>query len=89
MPVGSSWGRVLKFCKDKKVGVPYKAMSLYQELIVIGAIARKIKFFTGKDGAKKYQDDVLHATYLQLSDGQIFEEPDSHWYMCDCLGVET
>lgn len=87
MPGGNSWGKVLAFCKGKHISVPSKVMSLYQELVVIGSIIRKIKFFTEVGSAKKYQDNVLHLTYLQLSDGRIFEEPNSHWYMCDCLEV--
>ena len=82
----SNWASVLAFCKDKHVSIPFKALSLYQEMIVIGAIIRKVKFFTEIGVARKYQDDILYVTYLQLSDGRIFEESNSHWYMCDCLG---
>ena len=51
-------------------------------------IVRNVKFFTDVGMVRKYQDNILYATYLQLSDGRIFEEPNSHWYMCDCLGAE-
>ncbi|MBJ2180719.1 McbB family protein [Pseudomonas veronii] len=84
----NNWASVLAFCKGKHVSVPFKALSLYQELIVIGAIVRNVKFFTDVGMVRKYQDNILYATYLQLSDGRIFEEPNSHWYMCDCLGAE-
>lgn len=84
----NNWASVLAFCKGKHVSVPFKALSLYQELIVIGAIVRNVKFFTDVGMVRKYQDNILCATYLQLSDGRIFEEPNSHWYMCDCLGAE-
>ncbi len=84
----NNWASVLAFCKGKHVSVPFKVLSLYQELIVIGAIVRNVKFFTDVGMVRKYQDNILYATYLQLSDGRIFEEPNSHWYMCDCLGAE-
>jgi len=84
----NSWASVLAFCKGKHVSVPFKVLSLYQELIVIGAIVRNVKFFTDVGMVRKYQDNILYATYLQLSDGRIFEESNSHWYMCDCLGAE-
>lgn len=84
--VKNEWARVLNFCKGKHASVPSKELSFYQELIVVGAIIRKIKFFTEPGTTRKYQDDVLYVSYLQLSDGQLYEEPASHWYMCDCLG---
>jgi McbB family protein len=87
-PAKNSWSSVLAFCKSRRVGVPAKALSLYQEMIVIGAVIRKIKFFTEHNDGCKYQDDVLYSSYLQLKDGQLFEESNSHWYMCDCLRVE-
>lgn len=86
MPAKNKWACVLAFCKNKHVGVPSKSLSLYQEMLVIGAIARKVKFFTEYGSGRRYQDDILHGSYLKLSDGEIFEECNSHWYMCECLG---
>ncbi|ANF87046.1 Microcin B17-processing protein McbB [Pseudomonas antarctica] len=88
MPGKNSWASVLAFCRKKHVGVPAKSLSLYQEMIVVGAVIRMIKFFTQYSDGCKYQDNILHGAYLQLTDGQIFEEPNSHWYMCDCLRGE-
>lgn len=81
----NDWASILAFCKNKHVGVPTKALSLYQEMIVVGAVIKKIKFFTEYNDGHKYQDDVLHSSHLRLMDGHISEEPNSHWYMCDCL----
>lgn len=83
----NNWASVLGFCRNKHVNVPSKTLSLYEEMIVVGSIIKKIKFFTDPVVARKYQDDILYVSYLQLSDGKIFEEPNSHWCMCDCLGV--
>ena len=88
IPAKNNWASVLAFCKNKHVGVPTKALSLYQEMLVVGAVIRRIKFFTGYSDGFRYQDDVLHSSYLQLTDGQIFEESNSHWYMCDCLRAD-
>lgn len=85
VPEKSNWASVLAFCKDRHLDVPVKALSLYQEMIVIGAVIRAIKFFTEHGEGYRYQDNVLHSSYLKLGDGQIFEESNSHWYMCDCL----
>ena len=85
MPAKNNWASVLAFCRGEHVGVPAKSLSLYQEMIVIGAVIRKIKFFTEYSDGYKYQDNVLHGSYLQLTNGLILEESDSHWYMCDCL----
>lgn len=87
MPAKGNWASVLGFCKSKHLDVPEKPLSYYQEILVIGAVIRMIKFFTEHDGGRKFQDDVLSASYLQLSDGKISESSVSHWYMCDCLGV--
>lgn len=85
MPAKNSWSSILEFCKNRRIDVPAKALSLYQEMIVVGAVVRKVKFFTEHLGGYKYQDNVLHSSYLQLLDGEILEESNSHWYMCDCL----
>lgn len=85
MPAKSSWASVLAFCRQKHVRIPAKSLSLYQEMIAIGAVIRMLKFFTECSEGCKYQDNVLYGAYLQLADGRIFEEPNSHWYMCDCL----
>lgn len=88
IPAKSRWTSILAFCRNKHVSVPSKPLSLYQEMIVIGAIVRKVKFFVEAEGGHKFQDDVLHTSYVQLSDGKIFEEANSHWYMCDCLRAD-
>ncbi|MBM9484927.1 McbB family protein [Pseudomonas sp. ICBG1301] len=89
MRAKNNWASALAFCKNNHVSMPFKKLSLYQELIVVGAIVRSIKFFTESGVLRKYHDDVLCASYLQLSDGRIFQEPASHWYLCDCLGGEV
>jgi McbB family protein len=86
VPAKNNWGRVLDFCKAKHVSVPFNSLSLFQELIVIGGIIRNIKYFTESGALRKYHDEVVSTSYLQLSDGKIFQESSSHWYMCDCLG---
>ncbi len=85
VPARNNWASVLAFCKSERLDVPVKALSLYQEMIVVGAIVREVKFFTEYSEGYRYQDNVLHGSYLRLSDGQIFQEAVSHWYMCDCL----
>ena len=82
----NNWASALAFCKNKHVNIPFKKISLYQELIVVGAIIRSVRFFTESGVLRKYHDDVLCSSYVQLSDGGIFQESNSHWYMCDCLG---
>ncbi|MCF5658253.1 McbB family protein [Pseudomonas poae] len=81
----NNWAGVLAFCRSKHLSVPFKALSLYQELLVMGAVLRVIKFFTGSECVRRFQDDVLYVSYLQLSDGKIFKDSIAHWYMCDCL----
>lgn len=81
----NNWASILAFCKNKRIAVPAKELSLYQEMIVVGAVIKKVKVFTGHVDMHKYQDDILHSSYLQLMDGQVSEESNSHWYMCDCL----
>lgn len=88
IPAKNNWSSILGFCKSQHVGIPAKPLSLYQEMIVMGAAIRTVRFFTEYNEGYKYQDNVLHGSYLQLSDGQIFEEPVSHWYMCDCLRAD-
>lgn len=83
----NNWASALAFCKNEHVNVPFKKLSFYQELVVIGAIIRNVKFFTENGVLRKYHDDVLCSSYVQLSDGRIFQEPNSHWYICDCLEV--
>ncbi|SKB01969.1 McbB family protein [Pseudomonas extremaustralis] len=83
----NNWASVLEFCRNKHVNIPSKALSLYEETVVIGAIIKRIKFFTELGVVRKYQDDILYVSYVQLSDGKVFEESNSHWCMCDCLGV--
>ena len=84
----NNWASVLAFCKNEHIGVPAKTLSLYQEMIVVGAVIKKVKFFTEYNDMHKYQDDVLHGSYIQLIDGQMSEESNSHWYMCDCLRAD-
>ncbi|UII69573.1 McbB family protein [Pseudomonas sp. HN11] len=81
----NNWASILAFCKNKHVGVPAKVLSLYQEMTIVGAVIKKVKIFTEHSDMYKYQDDILHSSYLQLMDGQVSEESNSHWYMCDCL----
>lgn len=81
----NNWASILAFCKSKHIGVPAKVLSLYEEMIVIGAVIKKVKIFTEHIDMHKYQDDILHSSYLQLMDGRVSEESNSHWYMCDCL----
>ncbi|VVN59491.1 hypothetical protein PS687_03382 [Pseudomonas fluorescens] len=88
VPAKNKWASVLAFCKNKHVSVPSATLSLYQEMLVIGAVIRKVKYFTECNGERKYQDNILYNSYVQLSDGKIFEESTSHWYMCDCLGAD-
>ncbi|MBK3430516.1 MULTISPECIES: McbB family protein [unclassified Pseudomonas] len=85
--VKNNWASALAFCKNEHVNVPFKKLSLYQELVVIGAIISNVKFFTESGVLRKYHDDVLCSSYVQLSDGRIFQESSSHWYICDCLEV--
>ncbi|ONH56040.1 McbB family protein [Pseudomonas cedrina] len=88
MPAKNNWSSILSFCRNRQVGIPANALSLYQEMIVVGAVSKKIRFFTEHSDGFKYQDNVLHSSYLQLVDGQVFEESNSHWYMCDCLRAD-
>ncbi|MFT0475292.1 McbB family protein [Pseudomonas antarctica] len=88
MPARNSWASVLAFCRQQHVGVPVKPLSLYQEMMAVGAVIRMIRFFTEYNGGYKYQDNILYGAYLQLADGRIFEEPTSHWSMCDCLRAD-
>lgn len=87
VPAKNNWAGVLAFCKERHLDAPAKPLSLYQEMIVIGAIIKGVKFFTEYGEGNRYQDNILHGTYLKLNDGQIFEESNSHWYMCDCLRI--
>lgn len=87
-PAKGSWAGLLNFCRNNHVEVPTKPLTLYQELIVIAAISRKVKFFTEAGHAKQYQDNILYASYLNLVDGTVAEESSAHWCMCDCLSIE-
>ncbi|MDQ0741026.1 McbB family protein [Pseudomonas sp. W4I3] len=85
-PEKNSWARVLDFCRARHVCTPFDSLSLFQELIIVGSVVRNIKYFTENGALRKYHDEVLSVAYVRLSDGKVFQESSSHWYMCDCLG---
>ncbi|NMZ23068.1 McbB family protein [Pseudomonas proteolytica] len=86
-PARNSWAKIMEICRVNHIEVPSKALTLYQEIVTLGAIIRKVRFYTELGNSKLYQDNILQASYLNLINGVVTEDVCVHWYMCDCLSV--
>lgn len=83
----NTWSRLLNFCKGKSIDLPCTKLTLLQESLLLGAIARTIRLVSGATITHKYQDNILQATTINLSTGHISQSSATHWHLCDCLST--
>lgn len=83
----NTWTKLLDFCKGQDVALPSAKLTLLQKSLILGAIARAIRLVSGTTMTRKYQDNILQATTINISNGHITQASATHWHSCDCLSI--
>ena len=84
----NTWSKLFKFCKSRHIAVPAKPLNILQQSLVIGALIKRIQLFTTADSSRRYQDNILQETHIDLGGAFAKDISTSHWYMCDCLRLK-
>jgi McbB family protein len=83
----NTWTKLLDFCKAQSIDLPSAKLTLLQKSLLLGAIARAIRLVSGTSITRKYQDNILQGTTINISNGQITQVSATHWHSCDCLSI--
>lgn len=52
-PARNSWAKIMEICRVNHIEVPSKTLTLYQEIVTLGAIIRKVRFYTELGNSKR------------------------------------
>lgn len=83
----NAWSKLLTFCKNKSLNLPSPQLTLLQKSLLLGAIARTARLISGTTMTRKYQDNILQATTINLANGTVSQSSATHWHLCDCLSI--
>jgi McbB family protein len=84
-PSRNNWTALMRFCHDQNIASPSQHLNLLQRNLAAGAILRKISLHTEYDVGRRFQDNAVSTTSVDLDTGTLTEEIVSHWHSCDCL----